>query len=926
MIRTFIAMILAAAALQQTPPANYDETKVPRYTLPPLLLTNDGRPVRDKAAWEARREEVRSLLEAQMFGRAPGRPGDLSFELVSLDKAALNGSAVRKDVAIGFRGKRLRLQLYLPARASRPVPVFLGLGFGPNQTVVADPRAPLGGAWSRNEQTSEISLEPPADTSRGAAASRWQLEKLLARGYGLATMYYGDIEPDFDGAMKTGIRGAFLAPGQQAPGDAEWGAIAAWAWGLSRAVDYLVGDKDVDASRLALVGHSRLGKTALWAGATDPRVAMVISNDSGEGGAAISRRRFGETVADLNRRFPHWFGGNYKQYSGLEDQMPFDAHMLLALVAPRPLYVASAEDDQWADPKGEFLAAVAASEVYALLGHEGIGTAEMPAVHQAVGDRVRYHVRTGRHDITADDWEQYLDFADRHFGAPVARKAPVRVTGGLVSGVAGRDPSVTAYKGIPFAAPPVGERRWRAPEPVVPWDGVRRADRFAASCVQTTVAERKPWTWEFMTHNEVSEDCLHLNVWTAAASPSERRPVFVYIYGGGFSEGSGAVPAYDGEGLAKRGLVVVVPNYRVGVLGFLAHPELSQESASKTSGNYGLLDQVAALRWVRENIAAFGGDPDRVTIAGQSAGGMSVHSLIASPLAKGVFHRAIVQSGGSSVGGGGISLGSRTLADGEADGRRFAEAKGAASAAELRAATWQKLMEPLPKPAAGTGTPGLRFAPIVDGYVVPAPVREVLAQGRHNDVPVLTGANVGELGGLMGPQGGVTVQSYVERARRQYGAMADEFLALYPAATDERAAAALAESSREQALVSMHLWARERARTSKTKAFTYLWDHALPGPDAGRFGAFHSSEVPYVLDTLSMSDRPFADADWKIAAMMSSYWANFAAAGDPNGNGLPAWAPVGDAHEVMEVGDRTGPVPLTRTPERFAFFEKFLLK
>jgi hypothetical protein len=230
-------------------------------------------------------------------------------------------------------------------------------------------------------------------------------------------MYYGDIEPDVVGAMKMGIRGTYLKPGQDAPGDGEWGAIAAWAWGLSRMADYLETDKDVDAARLAVIGHSRLGKTALWAGATDPRFAMVISNDSGEGGAAISRRGFGETVANLNDRFPHWFCGTYKRFSGREDQMPFDAHMLLALAAPRPLYVASAEEDQWADPKGEFLAAAAASQVYELLGRKGVGTAQMPPVNQPVGETVCYHVRTGKHDITAYDWQQYLDFAGRHFRA-----------------------------------------------------------------------------------------------------------------------------------------------------------------------------------------------------------------------------------------------------------------------------------------------------------------------------------------------------------------------------------------------------------------------------------------------------------------------------------------------------------------------------
>jgi hypothetical protein len=228
-------------------------------------------------------------------------------------------------------------------------------------------------------------------------------------------MYYGDIEPDIAGAMKLGIRGAYLKPGQEATDPDEWGAIAAWAWGLSRIADYLETDRDVDAGRLAVVGHSRLGKTALWAGAMDTRFGIVISNDSGEGGAAISRRVFGETVADLNNRFPHWFCGNYKQFSGREADMPFDAHMLLALAAPRPLYVASAQEDLWADPKGEFLAAVAASEVYELLGRKGIGTKTMPPVNEPVGDAVRYHVRTGKHDITAYDWQQYLEFAETHF-------------------------------------------------------------------------------------------------------------------------------------------------------------------------------------------------------------------------------------------------------------------------------------------------------------------------------------------------------------------------------------------------------------------------------------------------------------------------------------------------------------------------------
>jgi hypothetical protein len=410
-----IVVAVGCVTFAQAPATNYDEAKVPGYTLPPLLAMNGGAPVRTAADWSKRRAEIHALLEAQMFGRAPGRPADLAFTVDSIDKAALGGKAVRKAVSIRARGLSFRLLLYLPANATRPVPVFTGLGFLPNQSVSPDPGIPLAGTWVQNKDSKAIELQPAQDSSRGSAASRWQVETILDRGFGLATMYYGDIEPDIAGAMELGVRGTYLKPGQETPDADDWGAIAAWAWGLSRIADYLETDKDVDSDRLALVGHSRLGKAALWAGATDTRFGVVISNESGEGGAAISRRVFGETVADLNTRFPHWFCGNYRQYGNREAEMPFDAHMLLALVAPRPLYVASAQEDQWADPKGEFLAAVAASEVYERLGKKGVGTGAMPSVNQPVGDAVRYHVRTGKHDITAYDWQQYLDFAERQF-------------------------------------------------------------------------------------------------------------------------------------------------------------------------------------------------------------------------------------------------------------------------------------------------------------------------------------------------------------------------------------------------------------------------------------------------------------------------------------------------------------------------------
>jgi para-nitrobenzyl esterase len=501
----------------------------------------------------------------------------------------------------------------------------------------------------------------------------------------------------------------------------------------------------------------------------------------------------------------------------------------------------------------------------------------------------------------------------------------VKTEGGVVSGVPGRDPSISVYKGIPFAAPPVGKGRWAAPGPVVPWTGVRVGDAFGASCIQVMVEEVTPVTKEFMAFGDVSEDCLFLNVWTPATSASEKRPVFVYLHGGGFTGGSGQVPVYDGEGLAKKGLVAITINYRLGVLGFLAHPELSKESGHNASGNYGLMDQVAALAWVRKNIAAFGGDPNRVTVAGQSAGGMSVHALIGSPLAKGLFQRAVVESGGSNLGGG-ISMGSRGLADAEAAGVKFAESKGAKSLAELRAMTWQKITEPVPAPA-GTRGPaggGMRFSPIVDGYFSPLSNREAVQQGKFNDVPILTGVNLGELAGMT-PQPPPTAEVFRNQAERRYGAMAAEFLRLYPAANDQQARDAHERSSRDSSLVSLYLWARERAKTSKTPAFIYLWDHAIAGPDAAKYGAFHTAEVPYVLNTLDRSPRPFVDADHKIAAMASSYWANFAATGDPNGKGLPRWAPASAKPEVMEVGDKTAPVSAADA-DRFAFFEKFLLR
>lgn len=494
---------------------------------------------------------------------------------------------------------------------------------------------------------------------------------------------------------------------------------------------------------------------------------------------------------------------------------------------------------------------------------------------------------------------------------------PVRIEGGAVTGVPGRDPSITTFKGIPFAAPPVGALRWREPQPVISWKGVRKSEDFSSSCIQTIHNELKPWTYEFMTHNQISEDCLYLNVWTPAKSATEKRPVFVWIYGGAFNSGSAAVPLYNGEGLAKKGLVVVTFNYRVGVFGFLALPELRRESPHHASGNYGLLDQVAALGWVQANISRFGGDPARVTVGGQSAGSISVHDLTASPLAKGLFQGAVLESGGSTIGRMGIRLGSKTLAGAEANGEKFMHAQGAATLAQLRAAPWQKL---------ASTEPGLRFIPIVDGYLLRAPVPTVFAEAKQNDVVSLTGINTGELQELAGPrETGTTVEAYREEAKKRFGDRADEFLKLYPATTDGEVRSALQDSAREGNVTALYLWAQVRAKTSKTSVYEYLWNHTLPGPDAPRYGAFHSSELPYVLNTLNMSDRPFTRHDQEIADVMSSYWVNFVTHGDPNGKGIARWQPIGNRLEIMEVGEEFKPVAVAENQAKFEFWKSFLL-
>lgn len=412
-----ILMVLGLASFAQPAGFNYDEAKVPQYVLPDPLLMTGGVPVSDAGAWRKhRRPEILEMFAEQVYGHTPKGKIKLRTEVLEIDKTAHGGLATRKQVRVWFGAAAdapfMDLLLYLPNGAKGRVPVFLGLNFGGNHTVQPDSEIRVTKSWVRGTENQHQASEK----ERGAAASRWPVDMVLKHGYGVATAYYGDIDPDFDDGFQNGVQPLFYKPGQTKPEANEWGSLGAWAWGLSRALDVLEKERGVDASKVVLFGHSRLGKATLWAAAQDERFAIVISNDSGEGGAALARRKFGETTARINTSFPHWFDGNFKQYNDREDSLPVDQHMLLALIAPRPLYVNSAVEDAWADPKGEFLGALGADPVYRLLGMPGLLVKEQPAVEQpSLDGTIGYHVRKGKHDVTAYDWTQWMAFADRHF-------------------------------------------------------------------------------------------------------------------------------------------------------------------------------------------------------------------------------------------------------------------------------------------------------------------------------------------------------------------------------------------------------------------------------------------------------------------------------------------------------------------------------
>lgn len=394
-------------------PANYDEALVGSYSLPnPLLLAN-RKAVRNAKTWyEKRRPEIVRLFEENQFGSSPGPPGKLNFEVFDKGTSALEGKALRSQVTVYFSedksGPKMDLLIYLPAQTSKPVPLILTPSFSANSSVVDDPGIKPREIWSRDKKR----IPAPKTSNLGSL----KVEPVLAQGLGLATFYYGDVDPDFQGGLPFGVRALYLKPGHTEPAADEWGAIAAWAWGLSRALDYLESDERVDARRVALFGVSRLGKTVLWAGAHDTRFALVIASCSGEGGAALSRRNYGETIKHLTApsRYPYQFCANYQKYADHVDQLPVDAHMLIALIAPRPLLLQTGDQDKWSDPKGEFLAAVAAGPVYRLLGKQALDTDQMPPAGQPILHTLGYYMHSGGHGTIPSDWDQFLKFIGMH--------------------------------------------------------------------------------------------------------------------------------------------------------------------------------------------------------------------------------------------------------------------------------------------------------------------------------------------------------------------------------------------------------------------------------------------------------------------------------------------------------------------------------
>ena len=491
---------------------------------------------------------------------------------------------------------------------------------------------------------------------------------------------------------------------------------------------------------------------------------------------------------------------------------------------------------------------------------------------------------------------------------------PVKLDTGSVSGISGTTNDVRVFKGIPFAAPPVGQLRWRPPQLPARWDGVRKADQFGARCMQggggggarggarggaaqTSAPAQAPTAAQTPAPAQapaapalppVSEDCLYLNVWTSAKAASDRLPVIVFVYGGGFTSGHGSEARYDGEALARKGSVFVTINYRLGVFGLMAHPELTKESGRKASGNYAMMDVIAALKWVQKNIDGFGGDPKRVTVMGESAGAYLVSYLAGSPEGKGLFHRVIAESGAWM----GNTIARMTpLSQAEETGLRVGMTMNAPSLAQLREIPAQDLL------ANSRFNGGM----VVDGWLIPEDLSSTFVRGKQNEVDVLVGSNRDE--GTFFARGSTSLEQFNATYQQRFSNDFDAFKKLYPASSDAEASAQNLARIRDEMAWHMHIWARLQSRQGKSKAFVFYFTRVPPG--YGERGATHTAELPYAFNNL-IGNTPWTDLDRKLADTMTSYWVNFAAKGDPNGPGLPVWPAFRDktSEQAMILGDK----------------------
>jgi para-nitrobenzyl esterase len=481
----------------------------------------------------------------------------------------------------------------------------------------------------------------------------------------------------------------------------------------------------------------------------------------------------------------------------------------------------------------------------------------------------------------------------------------VRTDAGVLEGTASSDSKIREFKGVPFAAPPVGELRWRAPQPVPSWSGVRKAVEFGSRCMQGNI-----YSDMIFRDKGINEDCLYLNVWTPTTSEAAKLPVMVWIYGGGFAAGAGSEPRQDGENLARKGVVVVNLNYRLGVFGFLAHPDLAKESGHNASGNYGLMDQLAALQWVRNNIAAFGGDPENVTIFGESAGSFSVSALMASPLAQGLFQRAIGESGAFFS----TRRPMQPLSETEREGVKFAESLGADSVAGLRAKPAADILQ------ASLRKKAVRFWPNIDGYFLLEDVHETYASGKQSHIPLLAGWNAdeGSYHTIFGKEA-PTAKNFVAKAHEMFGDKAETFLKLYPGATDAEVQRSASDLAGDQFIAfSTWKWLEMQRATGKSTEFRYKFEQAPPLSASAKAAdptkkptAYHSADIEFVFGALASKNLPWSPEDYKLSDQMSSYWVNFAKTGDPNGSGLPHWAAYnGDTgYEVMHLGSSPHSAP-----------------